>query len=136
MFNEGDLIRKITEDGDGDIIRVLETPDYDSESVYCATGNDDGDTYIDPGDYELVTSAQDVSAHLAEAMEPNVPKRTMEEVHEDISKMFVQVAQYMGSKLDGDSILIKIEAEYGSGDNFNVSFGANVTDTGVMSCTK
>ena len=123
MFKEGDIIRRRTEDGTGEIVRVLETPEYESESVYVATGNDDSDSYIDPSDYELVTDNQTVQEAVPQT--PNVSSKTQEDIHDDISKMFVQATQFLQSNLDGETIELEITGETSS-DSIDVSFKVRI----------
>jgi hypothetical protein len=128
LYKEGDIIRRITEDGDGEIVRVLEDQcayetDDEVQGLHVAVGNDDSDTWVDADDYELVTNNQPIQE--CKPMEPNVPERTNEDIHEDIAKMFVQCAQYMQSCLDGDNITLKIEGDT-NGDKMDVSFTARV----------
>ena len=49
MFEKGNLIRLITEDGTGDIVRVLE--DQKGNIVPVSHGSD-RDSYVDCSDYE------------------------------------------------------------------------------------
>lgn len=58
MFKEGDLIRQITDEGNGEIVRVLEDVPNGGTVCHVAVGNDDADTWIDVEDYELVTDNQ------------------------------------------------------------------------------
>lgn len=58
MFKEGDLIRRITKDGDGEIVRVLEDEILTAVDIHVAIGNDDSEEWVTICDYELVTDKQ------------------------------------------------------------------------------
>tara|TARA_R110000824_G_scaffold66018_4_gene171583 strand:+ start:114 stop:590 length:477 start_codon:yes stop_codon:yes gene_type:complete len=121
MFEVGNLVRLITEEGDSEIMRVLE--DHDDGVTHCAIGNDDNEAWYDTTDLELVTNTQSIQE--SKPMESNTPERTQEEIHEDIAKMFIQCAQYMESCLDGDNITLRIEGETNR-DTMDISFIARV----------
>lgn len=125
MFKENDLIRRITEDGSGEIVRVLEA-DYPNEygSIHIAVGNDDDDTWVDPEDYELVTDDQTVHEDN-EPQVANIPTKTQEEIHEDISKMFVQATQFLEANLDDERIELEIIGETNS-KGISIAFKARV----------
>ena len=68
LFKQGDLIRRITEEGDGEIVCVLVDMEYSSESVHVELekikGQERKYTYVDPSDYELVTDGIYSRRHL------------------------------------------------------------------------
>ena len=106
LFKQGDLIRRITEEGDG----VLVDMEYSSESVHVELekikGQEHKYTYVDPSDYELVTDDQSIQE--SKPMEPNTTDKTMESIHEDISMMYVQAVQFLTNNLDGENIELEI----------------------------
>ena len=56
---------------------------------------------------------------------PNVPDRTYAEIHDDIAKMFIQVAQHMRQYTD-DKITLTITAEsFNTSDDMEVEFKAS-----------
>ena len=55
-------------------------------------------------------------------MEMNTPVATQEEVHSEVCKMFATLANYADAHLNGKKVTLKIEAEYFSGDDIDVSF--------------
>lgn len=59
MFKKGDIIRRITKDGSGEIVRVLTTNSNGDVVTRIATGNDDGEDWVDFNDYEFVTDSQE-----------------------------------------------------------------------------
>jgi hypothetical protein len=130
MFKEGDIIRRITEDGSGSLLRVTED-ETDNPSalnlgyVYVADEAGNNVSSVDVNDYELV-SALTQQSQETKPMKPNVSGKTIKKIHEDISKMYIQVAQYMESSLDGASIELKIDADYSSGQDLDVRFSARV----------
>ena len=123
-FNEGDIIRKITTEGDGEIVRVLENAGIDYMGLHIAIGNDDDDTWVDAEDYELVTDDQYVQE--SKTMEVNAPSQTEIQVHESITLMFVQAAQFATNQLDGETIQLEISGDYSSGDSMDVAFRARI----------
>ena len=109
MFQAGNLVRLITEDGDGEVMRVLVNSEPDG-TTYCSTGNDDGATYADTHDLELVTDDQMTFGETQPPV-PNVPTRTEEEIHEDIRKMFVQIAQWLQAQGIEEQINLSIDSD-------------------------
>ena len=58
-------------------------------------------------------------------MKLNIPARTKEAIHDDIAKMFIQVAQYVTTNAD-ESTEIRIRADYSSGDSMDIAFEVRV----------
>jgi len=71
-------------------------------------------------DLELVSES--IQEQEVTPIVPNVSDRTQEEIHDDIGKMFVQVAQYMENRLEGETIHIQVKSTYAKGKNLQVSF--------------
>jgi hypothetical protein len=126
MFRENDLVRLITEEGDGEICRVLEDVTSEYESVHIAIGNDDNDDWVDPSDYELVTDDQTVQQSVQQV--PNLPDRTSDDIHMDVAKMFVQVAQYVEANVEDSDrgTEITINTDYYNGDNLSISYSVKI----------
>lgn len=124
MFKEGNLIRPITRDGSGEIVLVLEY-DEDSGTVHVAVGNDDGDSWEDADDYELVTDTateQEVTPII-----PFTPNRTSEEIHDDIQRMMVQLAQYYQAAELSEALTMTFEATvYGSDTDLTLKCKADL----------
>ena len=125
MFKENDLIRRITEDGTGEIVRVLEDVVDEYSSVHVAVGNDDSEDWFDPSDYELVTDDQEIHMDL-KPMQDNVPQITHEQVHEEICKLFATVTQWMRANEVDEQIELAINATHYKGDDIDVSFNARI----------
>ena len=113
MFKEGNLIRPITDDGSGEIVRVLEY-DEDSSTVHVAIGNDNSDSWEDAADYELV--ADEVEEKEATEVVQFVPSRTSEEIHDDVQRMMVQLAQYYQAADLSNSLTMTLEAQVHGSD--------------------
>jgi hypothetical protein len=129
MFKENDLVRLITESGGGEVMRVTDDSDTDDGTTCCEIASEDKGNDIlwhDTGDLELVTDELFTSDKECKPMETNTPTRTHEDIHEDISKMFIQLAQFAEERLDGQSIEIKIETEHYSGNDLDINFSARV----------
>ena len=61
----------------------------------------------------------------SDPMKPNTPTRTKEDIHDDIAKMFTQVAQYVTANVD-ESMEIRIRSEYSSGESMDIAFEVRV----------
>jgi hypothetical protein len=125
MFNEGDLVRRITEDMDDEIVKVIEGESFGTIAVLA----EDGDPMnVDASDYELVAATPTVHEEVAQPMVANVPTRTEKDIHEDICKMFVQVFQFMEPNLNSDNISINVEANHRAGttDNIDIKFDVGI----------
>tara|TARA_R110000751_G_scaffold39833_3_gene94901 strand:+ start:1543 stop:2073 length:531 start_codon:yes stop_codon:yes gene_type:complete len=127
LFKQGDLIRRITEEGDGEIVCVLVDMEYSSESVHVELekikGQERKYTYVDPSDYELVTDDQSIQE--SKPMEPNTTDKTMESIHEDISMMYVQAVQFLTNNLDGENIELEISGTTNR-DEIDVAFKCRI----------
>lgn len=128
MFKENDLIRRITEDGTGEIVRVLQDQDqlaYETTTVHVAVGNDDSEDWIDAGDYELVTDDQEIHMDL-KPMVANDPSLTNEQIHEEICKMFGTVVQWIRANGEDVRVRLSINTENYSSDSISVNFDAQL----------
>jgi dynactin complex subunit len=120
MFKQGNLVRRITEDGSGEIVSVVCVEDNGVMQIKSVHQSEDRIDMVDETDYELVT---DNIAELDKVKtESHKLSRTQEELHEDICKLFAQVIQFMEPELDGDRIALSINAEYYTGNAVEVGF--------------
>lgn len=122
-FATDDLVRLITEGGDGIVVRVI-VCGQDNMRVEFEDGTQVGSVNQDL--YELVIAAEDTTMHEDNMPQvPNVPDRTYAEIHDDIAKMFIQVAQHMRQYTD-DKITLTITAEsFNTSDDMEVEFKAS-----------
>ena len=118
MYEVDSIVRIITEDGTGEIMRVLS---QDGDVVQCALGNDDGERFIDASDIELVTDKQEIHEEM-KPMVPNISGRTSDDVHDDIVKMFIQVTQWLRANGFEKKIELAIKAENYDDKDMEVSF--------------
>ena len=121
LFKEGDLIRKVTEDGTGEVVRVVEH--INSSAVVMIESNDDRYT-DDPNDYELITDDQLIQESVL--TKPVTTDRTFAEIHDDICKMFIQIAAFTEDVRNGDRLTLTIKAEHTNEDAIDVNFSACV----------
>jgi Asp-tRNA(Asn)/Glu-tRNA(Gln) amidotransferase A subunit family amidase len=118
MFETGNLVRLITEDGSGEVMRVVE-----AEESLTYVEKDDGSnpTWHDNCDIELVTDNQEIHEEL-KPMKDNVPGRTQQDIHDDISKMFVQVIQWLRANGCEDKIELHIQGDNYKDSSLDISF--------------
>jgi len=121
MFKENDLVRPITEDGSGEIMRVLNDNDIVCHLSYVEGENKHAERLMDSKDLELVSDNQVIHEEL-KSMKAVLPSRTQEDLHDDISKMFVQVVQWLRANDFEERVRIRIEAENYSNSDLEVSF--------------
>lgn len=118
MFKKGQLVRLRSEDGNTPVMEVL----HDSLPITGTTEvtTEAGVTLYDTNDLELVSN--ELKKHKkAKPMKLNKPERTKEDIHDDVSKMFIQIAQYVTSNTD-KSVEIRIRAYYASGNDMDIDF--------------
>ena len=121
LFKEGDLIRKVTEDGTGEVVRVVEH--INSSAVVMIESNNECYT-DDPNDYELITDDQLIQESVS--TKPVTTDRTFQEIHDDICKMFIQIAAFTEDVRNGDRLTLTIKAEHTNEDAIDVNFSACV----------
>ena len=121
MFKQGNYVREITDTGDGEVMIVTNVHD-DEVTMTVQQGNND---YLDvrTDEYELV--CDEPTTHEDNMpLVPNTPERSEVEIHDDIAKMFIQVANYMRQFTD-DKITLQIVAEtFSPTDELEVEFKA------------
>lgn len=130
-FAPDDLVRLVTKDGTGVIVRVVVCDDeYGDMHIEYEDGTQAGLVSVD--EYELVKSAENSTVHKGnKPLTSNEPHRTHADIHDDVSKMFVQVIQYIRGYTD-DKITLSIEATvYNEHDDMEVGFcvACNYDDT-------
>ena len=135
MFTKGQIVRfKGEGDGTSTIMQVVEDSQSFTGTTEVSTWdgpNTDGYTVdatglssYDTNDLELV--AESLQEHEdSDPMNLNAPARTQEAIHDDIAKMFIQVAQYVTTNAD-ESTEIRIRADYSSGDSMDIAFEVRV----------
>jgi hypothetical protein len=123
MFQEGNLVRPITEDGSGEVMSVISVEE-DSNTVELACLN--GVTSMDMNDLELVTDGQIVHEEKMKPMKKNVPTRTEQDIHDDIGKMFIQVVQWLRAHDCEEKISIEVNGENFNDSNLEISFNVRI----------
>jgi Asp-tRNA(Asn)/Glu-tRNA(Gln) amidotransferase A subunit family amidase len=124
MFQADNLVRLITEDGSGEIMRVLND---DGHVCHLSVGDKLGvaEKFMDSKDLELVSDDQEIHEEL-KPMKDNVPNRTEQDIHDDISKMFVQVIQWLRANGCEDKIELHIEGENYKDSSLDISFRVDI----------
>jgi len=122
MFQQGNLVRLITEDGSGEVMRVLEGKDTTCE---VEIGKGDATSWYDNGDLELVTDSQKRHDEL-KPLKGNIPARTEQDIHDDIGKMFIQVVQWLRANDCEEKISIEVNGENFNDSNLEISFNVRI----------
>ena len=122
LFKAGDLVRRITEDGTGEIVRVVDHKDARDSMIIVS--DDNVEKYEDPNDYELITDDQLIQESVL--TKPVTTDRTFQEIHDDICKMFIQIAAFTEDVRNGDRLTLTIKAEHTNEDAIDVNFSACV----------
>jgi hypothetical protein len=118
MFKEGNLVRLITEDGDGEVMRVLEDSAY--TTTFVAIGNENREERFDTEDLELV--AESALEQESKAMVINVNTMKDLEVCDQLNRYIVAVITSLrDSSFDG-RVNININCVHYSGDDAQVSY--------------
>lgn len=126
MYLEGDLVtpKHWHEDIDKPVYRVLET---DGQDVHCAVGNDDSDLWIKSEDLLLVRSVSSIEPQAVNIPVPNVPTRSIQDIYDDIEKLFVQMVQYFEAQDINKRLHMSITTEYyPGGKGIDVQYEASV----------
>jgi hypothetical protein len=123
MFQEGNLVRLITEDGSGIVMSVI---DHDEESGVVELDDGALQTFQDANDLELVTDGQVVHEERMKPMNENVPTRTEQDIHDDIGKMFIQVVQWLRANDCEEKITIEVNGENYNNKNLDISFNVRI----------
>lgn len=126
MYLEGDLVtpKHWHEDTDKPVYRVLET---DGRDVHCAVGNDDSDLWIKSEDLLLVRSVSSIEPQAVNVPVPNVPTRSIQDIYDDIERLFVQMVQYFETQDINKQLRMSISTEfYPGGTGIDVKYEAGV----------
>ena len=134
MFEQGNLVRKITDKGDAPMMSVIEDSNDDG-TTFCRTLKDNGtnfDMWCSSDDLELVTDDQQTSTSVEQV--PNISDRTHQDIHEDITKMFVQIAQYLDANVENMSNCnISINTRYYGNSEMDIEFDVSVNSNATVS---
>jgi hypothetical protein len=118
MFKEGNLVRAITEEGDGEIMRVLE--DSVDGATHVAIGNDDGDTYFDTNDLELVTNdQQELKSTPQKANINSIEDGTL---HDQFNKYLVSVITSLRKRGFEGRIELSVDVDHYSGESAEIFY--------------
>lgn len=124
-FSIGDLVIA-TGEYDRDYYDVMTVTNYE-DGFYTLRSEKQGvDCTFNDEELKLVRTADDIIREDMKQLEATKSTRTVDEVHQDISDMIAQVANYMIDNLDGESCRLSIEAEFSTGTNVDVEFKARV----------
>jgi hypothetical protein len=134
MFEQGNLVRKITDKGDAPMMSVIEDSSNDG-TTFCRSLEDDGtnlETWYSSDDLELVTDDQQTSTSVEQV--PNISDRTHQDIHEDITKMFVQIAQYLEANVENmGNCNISINTRYYGESEMDIEFDVSVNSNATIS---
>ena len=123
MFKKGQLVRIKSEDGNTPVMQVVDGSLPITGTTEVTGVDTEGEKYsssYDTNDLELVSN--ELKKHKkAKPMKLNKPERTKEDIHDDVSKMFIQIAQYVTSNTD-KSVEIRINSYYASGSDMDIDF--------------
>ena len=110
MFQIGDLV--IVDIDPSNTIRKIESVELDGSYVL------DGDVFSSHEEDELtLVKSADTPPEVPAPIVPNTPDRTIEDIHDDIQKMFVQIIQYYEKQEVDKKLDLRIEAEYFPGSS-------------------
>lgn len=134
-FKEGDLVICSNNDDDRTnfgVMRVLEAQEQEDNNyhnILVAIGNDDDSAWYPEQDLELVKEEGNITIQVAEPT--NIPftlsTRTMEDVNQDIEKLFITVFNYLHASLEGERVHLSISSEmYGEKEQADVNFSVTI----------
>ena len=114
MFKEGNLVRLITKDGTGEVMRVLEDSDGDNGTTRCNTD------WFDTNDLELIASGKDITKSVEQV--PNVNSMTDLELVDQFNKYIIAVITSMRDAGCDDRVSISVNCEHYNGDDVEVKY--------------
>ena len=126
MFLKGDLVtpKNYPSDTDKPVYRVLETMGND---VHFAIGNDDDDGWLHKDELMLVKSINAIEPQEVNILTPNVSTRSIQDIYDDIEKLFVQMVQYFEAQDIDKRLHMSITTEYyPGGTGIDVQYEASV----------
>ena len=110
MFQIGDLV--IVDFDLSNTIRKIESVELDGSYVL------DGDVFSSHEEDELtLVKSADTPPEVPAPIVPNTPSRTIEDIHDDIQKMFVQIVQFYEREDVDKQLKMRITAEYYPGSS-------------------
>jgi len=126
MFQIGDLV--IVDIDSSNTIRKIESVELDGSYVL------DGDLFSSHEEDELtLVKSADTPPEVPTPIVPNTPARTIEDIHDDIQKMFVQIIQYYEKQEVNKGLNLSIVAEYYPGSTdvtvkyiASIGYGKNI----------
>jgi hypothetical protein len=122
MFKEGNLVRLITEDGDGEVMRVLEDSAY--TTTFVAIGNENGEERFDTEDLELV--AESALKQESKEMIPNVNRMKDMELTDEINKYMVAIVTSLRDSGCETRINLRISCYHYSGDDAEIEYSVGI----------
>jgi len=124
MFEQGNLVRKITAAGDSEILRVIEDSNAKSNTtlVESQSGVDGGvfDTY----DLELVTDDQTKLDSIPQRANTNSVEDF--ELHDQFNKYIVSVIKALRDRGCDEKIDITIRCEHYDGESAKIEYGVGI----------
>ena len=124
MFKKGNIVRRVTEGGYDELLRVTENHKDDSSFVYVVNG-DDEESYYRSDELELV--AESATEHEGNTPQPDpVPVvRTEAEVLEVVSNYFMQAVQHWHAADTGTTLELTVKTNVSAhNDKFTLVYTA------------
>ena len=119
MFKEGNLVCLTTEDGSGEVMRVLEESDFDG-TTHVAIGNDDDDQYLDTNDLELVAQSVLEQPSIPQVM--NVNKMSDLALCDEINKYIVAVISSLRNDGYDEKVKVEIDCHHYRGESAEINY--------------
>jgi hypothetical protein len=123
MFEKDNLVRLITEDGDSEVMCVIEDSDGNA-GITHVMDNDDGDSYISTGDLELVTDNQTKLDSIPQRANTNSVEDF--ELHDQFNKYIVSVIKALRDRGCDEKIDITIRCEHYDGESAKIEYGVGI----------
>jgi len=122
MFTKGNLVRIITEEGMGEILKVIEDSNT-STSTTLIEGIEGGGT-VDTNDIELVTDNQTKLDSMPQRA--NINSIEDFELHDQLNKYIVSVIKTLRDRGCDEKIDIKIRCEHYDGESAKIEYGVGI----------
>lgn len=126
MFKEGNLVRLITTEGDGDIMKVHEDSDSNSGTTRVEDGSFDGVRGYDTHALELVTDSPQEYNTEARPMELQTPRIDEDYLIEQINKYMTSLVVSMRDQDITDKITLTIKCENYTSDDSTIEYKAMI----------
>lgn len=118
-FKQGDLV--VVEDDVNNTIHCVEDT-FEDGAVFL---QDSSERFEE--DQLILVKSSDLPPEVPTPIVPNTPDRTIEDIHDDIQKMFVQIVQYYEKQEVDKKLDLSINAEYYPGSNdITVKYTASI----------